>query len=114
MLRHGLIAILICAWGLSHAAGTPEGNALSPLAEAPDPVPMLDILAADTPASEEETEPLPGSLLLPDEAPKDGGKKQCMTVCARWGEECMLVNKGRGGLERKCRRTCKQFAEECF
>ena len=59
--------------------------------------------------------PLPGELVLPADArPQDGGEKQCMTVCARWGEECILINKGAGGMERRCRRTCQQFAEECF
>lgn len=59
--------------------------------------------------------PLPGELVLPVDAERnDRGEKQCMTVCARWGEECILINKGAGGMERKCRRTCQQFAEECF
>ncbi|MNC97843.1 hypothetical protein D3C83_156320 [compost metagenome] len=59
---------------------------------------------------------MPGELILPEEMVPDSGseKKQCMTVCSNWGEECMLVNKGAGGMERKCRRTCKQFAEECL
>ena len=61
-------------------------------------------------------QPLPGELIIPEEMTGDQGeeKKQCMTVCARWGEECILINKGAGGMERKCRRTCQQFAEECF
>ncbi len=60
----------------------------------------------------------PGTLLLPagvesgDAA--DTAKKQCMTVCSRWGEECTFINRGIGGMSRKCRRACKQFSEECF
>ena len=72
---------------------------------------------AEEPASGEAEQPLPGELIIPDEMGGDKGqeeKKQCMTVCAEWGEECMLINKGAGGMERKCRRTCQQFAEECF
>ncbi|HEY7839974.1 MAG TPA: hypothetical protein VIC61_00275 [Gammaproteobacteria bacterium] len=73
-------------------------------------------LAADPPPSGEAREPLPGELVIPEEMGRDPGteKTQCMTVCARWGEECILINKGAGGMERKCRRTCQQFAEECF
>lgn len=72
--------------------------------------------AGDTRPQRETEPPRPGSLVLPDEMkqPDRGGEKKCMTVCARYGEECMLINKGAGGMERKCRRTCQQFAEECF
>jgi hypothetical protein len=66
--------------------------------------------------STEAEQPKAGELVLPEElkGTEDGGEKKCMTVCARWGEECILVNKGAGGMERKCRRTCLEFAEECF
>lgn len=59
--------------------------------------------------------PIPGQLVMPEEK-KDGDdkKEKCMTVCARWGEECTYVNRGAGGTTRKCRRACKQFTEECF
>jgi hypothetical protein len=58
---------------------------------------------------------MPGELLFPDESPVNTGvDRKCMTVCARWGEDCMLINRGTGGMERRCRRMCKQFAEECF
>jgi len=72
---------------------------------------------ADEPKAAEETmQPQAGELIIPDDMTRDTGaeKKQCMTVCARWGDECVLVNKGAGGMERKCRRTCQQFGEECF
>ena len=65
----------------------------------------------------ESTSPAPGSLVLPDESkvPEENtGEKKCMTVCARWGEECQYINRGAGGLSKKCRRACKQFTEECF
>ncbi|MEX2525437.1 MAG: hypothetical protein WD750_10810 [Gammaproteobacteria bacterium] len=62
-----------------------------------------------------EQSPRPGTLVLPDQKKETGqGKKKCMTVCARWGEECAYINRGAGGMTRKCRRTCKQFTEECF
>ena len=64
--------------------------------------------------------PPSGSLLLPAQSFQNNNNKnnnvdkRCMTVCERWGEECMLVNQGVGAMSRKCRRTCKQFTEECF
>lgn len=64
--------------------------------------------------SEEEktrsVKPLDGELLLPDDYNKAEDKK-CVTVCDRWGEDCIL-NPRTGS--RKCRRVCKSFAEECF
>lgn len=59
-------------------------------------------------------EAMPGTFMMPDAPGQDAKPEKCMTVCARWGEDCLLINKGAGGMQRKCRRTCKQFAEECF
>lgn len=41
-------------------------------------------------------------------------EKKCMTVCARWGEECTTLNQGDPAGAQKCRRACKQTTEECF
>ena len=65
--------------------------------------------------AEEENEPrsvkpLDGELVLPDDYNKAEDKK-CVTVCDRWGEDCIL-NPSTGS--RKCRRVCKSFAEQCF
>lgn len=62
----------------------------------------------------QQKEPRPGSLVLPAAAETEKTEKQCMTVCSRWGEECTFINRGSGGLSKKCRRACKQFSEECF
>lgn len=53
-----------------------------------------------------------GSLLLPIDSRNKNEKdtKKCMTVCLRWGEDC-IIDPARG---RQCRRTCKEFGEECF
>lgn len=62
--------------------------------------------------------PQPGTLVLPANVEtqnlNEKSEKQCMTVCARWGEECTFINRGIGGMSKKCRRACKQFTEECF
>ena len=65
-------------------------------------------------ADNEHTSPVDppsGSLVLPATVDEDKTEKKCMTVCQRWGEECMIDN-ARG--VRKCRRTCKEFGQECF
>ena len=53
-----------------------------------------------------------GSLVLPLDSGKKEDKegKKCMTVCTRWGQDC-IIDPARG---RKCRRMCKEFGEECF
>jgi len=61
---------------------------------------------------EKKYEPKSGTLLMPSETGKKDvteGKK-CMTVCNRWGQDC-IIDPARG---RQCRRTCKEFGEECF
>ena len=55
-----------------------------------------------------------GTLVLPAAAEEEKKEKKCMTVCGRWGEECMFINRGAGGMTKKCRRACKKFVEECF
>ncbi len=71
-------------------------------------------LSVSTPVFSEEEDrsvkPLDGELLLPDDYNK-AEEKKCMTVCERWGEDCIL-NPRTGS--RKCRRVCKSFTEECF
>lgn len=60
---------------------------------------------------ENKKSPRSGTLVLPINAEQEKNQtKKCMTVCSRWGEDCM-IDPIRG---RKCRRTCKEFSEECF
>jgi hypothetical protein len=77
------------------------------------PVQRLDILLlAETENNGVNSERLrSGTLLLPAAADEEKKEKKCMTVCQRWGEDCMMDSK-RG--VRKCRRTCKEFGQECF
>ena len=71
-------------------------------------------LVQNTDTQDEVTTPS-GTLILPDSlAPINNEEKKCMTVCARWGEDCAYINRGVGGTTRSCRRTCQQFTEECF
>ena len=55
--------------------------------------------------------PRSGTLVMPAATTDEKNEKKCMTVCQRWGEDCMMDS--RRGV-RKCRRTCKEFGQECF
>jgi hypothetical protein len=71
------------------------------------------MLVENEDAHKDEKRRKSGSLLL---LPADSGKKEdkegkkCMTVCNRWGQDC-IIDPAKG---RQCRRTCKEFGEECF
>jgi len=72
------------------------------------------IVIADAEAEvdvKDEERPRSGSLVLPADRDDNKGEKKCMTVCQRWGQECMIDT--RRGV-RKCRRSCKEFGQECF
>ena len=70
------------------------------------------LLAENEKDKREESHHPSGSLVLPLDSGKKQDKegKKCMTVCTRWGQDC-IIDPARG---RKCRRTCKEFGEECF
>lgn len=72
-------------------------------------MPALMIAEAD----QEDVDPGQAEILESiNEADKsEDGKKKCMMVCERWGEDC-VINPRTG--TRKCRRTCKQLTQECF
>jgi hypothetical protein len=74
------------------------------------------VLTGDPPPGPEQRNSPPASLATPgaDRDKVREKEKKCMTVCARWGEECAYINKGPGGTTKKCRRACKQFSQECF
>lgn len=77
---------------------------------------IISLLSVSMPVFAEDEDgrhinvPADGELLLPDDYDKAADKK-CMTVCDRWGEDC-IINPRTGS--RKCRRVCKSFTEECF
>jgi hypothetical protein len=102
---------LIAISGLWVGSGASDIRAQETNEPEPGQVMLLD---EDKETLEARDAAVPGTLILPEAPGEDTKGEKCMTVCARWGEDCLLINKGRGGMERKCRRTCKQFAEECF
>ena len=61
--------------------------------------------------AENEQEPGSGDLLIPDANEKEDAEKKCITVCDKWGRDC-IINPQTG--QRKCRRMCKSFGQECL
>ncbi len=94
------------------ADADPAGEGSTLVVESPESAQIL-LLGEDKPLETKEALPN-GTYILPESPGQDQKGEKCMTVCARWGEDCLLISKGAGGMQRKCRRTCKQFAEECF
>lgn len=55
----------------------------------------------------------PGTLVTPGRdqpSRKSAQDRQCMKVCIRWGEDCIIDNRG----VRRCQRSCQEFGEQCF
>lgn len=88
---------------LSIAATLPAGAAI--------------VLTDGTPSADKGKQPPPATLVTParsENSRQHDEANRCMTVCARWGQECTSSESGPGGQTRKCRRACQQFTEECF
>ena len=95
------------------AADVAENSDAADVAENSDAADVAKNSDAADVAKNSDEEPRSGSILLPEDFDKnesEGEDKKCMTVCKRWGEDC-VIDPNRG---RKCRRTCKQFGQECF
>ena len=70
----------------------------------------LQLLADAT--KDTQATPESGTLVVPEESDvTDKDKKQCLNVCKKWGQDC-IINPRTGA--RNCRRTCKEFGVECF
>lgn len=55
----------------------------------------------------------PGTLIVPGRDQPSGKRaedQRCMKVCIRWGEDCIIDNRG----VRRCQRSCQEFGEQCF
>lgn len=64
-----------------------------------------------TVAESSGTHPDNDALKVIEQNDKDAAKEDCMMVCEKWGEDC-IINSRTG--QKKCRRVCKQMAQHCF
>lgn len=72
---------------------------------------LMPTVYAEQEKADVGAKPLAGELVLPEGYTDETKEKQCLTVCERWGEDC-IINSRTGG--RNCRRVCKSLAEQCF
>ncbi|MFT5134333.1 MAG: hypothetical protein ACI9SC_002808 [Gammaproteobacteria bacterium] len=105
----GLFALLVTVSSVALSATDNQDWLYA--AESNSPGLDLLMLAQSEKQLAEDEQPRSGSLVLPAAADEEKSEKKCMTVCQRWGQECM-IDSSRG--VRKCRRTCKEFGQECF
>lgn len=121
MLIFGVLLLAKLSIGTAAAEGEPGSGIEIATPDSPQ------IRLPEDVETQQTQEAMPGALLLPEAAGPDVGEKKCITVCARWGEDCLLTSRGGGAAavpggraaavpryKRVCRQTCKQFAEECF
>jgi hypothetical protein len=76
----------------------------------PDRIQILAEATKETTPQSSAPQPESGDLIIPGED-KDQKEKKCLTICKKWGEDC-IINPRTGN--RDCRRTCKELGEECF
>jgi hypothetical protein len=114
-MRNILSVLILCLWvPYALAANYAPYNILQPVDEIAafnGDILLLEqplLFAENTRDQESETES--GTLVIPGDD-KDKADKKCLTVCKKWGEDC-IINPRTGA--RNCRRTCKDFGEECF
>ena len=70
------------------------------------------ILALEYDNGDIQAQPETASLQFPAETEENPDNRRCMTVCSKWGEECIMVSVD--VVTKKCVRTCKSFAKECL
>lgn len=61
--------------------------------------------------SESDSGQRSGELVIPGTSEAQDKEKKCVTVCDKWGQDC-IINPVTG--QRKCRRMCKLFGQECI
>ena len=76
------------------------------------PAPL--ILALEYEDSDDQSGPETASLQLPAANEENREDNRCMTVCSRWGEDCVMISPAADVVAQKCVRTCTSFAEECL
>lgn len=103
---------LVIAASFVDAASLTKQLSFTTLESHTTPAPL--ILALEYEDSEIQSGPEPASLQLPADIEENRQDRRCMTVCSRWGDECVMISPAADVVSQKCVRTCKSFAEECL
>jgi hypothetical protein len=107
------LLIFVTCSSLSYAAlpGNPVMSENTSMNDSFDHQGPLLMLAEVGCIDEVTKEPCDGALIIPDKEQEKKSEKQCVRVCAKWGQRCN-INPRTG--QRKCMRTCERFGEDCF
>lgn len=109
---HLLHAVLIFVFVLG-AAPAAQQSSFAP-AESADANPLVLSLEYENSDIQPEHETATLRIQVPAGNLEYREDRRCMTVCSRWGEDCLRRSAGSGAVATKCVRTCKSFAEECL
>ena len=103
---------LVIAVSIFGAASIAQQSTYAPAGTHDEPSPPALVLEYEN----GDTEIRPETPILQFTAPREQIResRRCMTVCSRWGEDCVMLNPGTDLVSKKCVRTCKSFAEECL
>ena len=109
-LLHAL-AIIVSVFSV---ASTAQQSSYAPAGTADDTRPLTLVLEYENSDIQPERETASLQVQVPGANPEYRENRRCMTVCSRWGEDCVMLNPGTDLVTKKCVRTCKSFAEECL
>ena len=110
---HFLHTLVITA-SIFGAASSAQQSSFAPAGTTDDTRPLTLALEYENDDSQPERETASLQVQVPAANPGYREDRRCMTVCSRWGEDCVTLNPGADPVTRKCVRTCKSFAEECL
>ena len=101
-MRNIIFVILLCLWGpfASAANFVPQYMPQPGIAwvNSDNNVPLSEqlLLIAENTQGDGTEQPEPGSLVIPGEE-SDKADKKCLTVCKKWGEDCIINPRTAGG-----------------
>ena len=105
------LAIIFSIYGVAASA---QQSSFAPARTTADTRPLTLALEYENGDIQPERETASLQVQVPAGNPEYREDRRCMTVCSRWGEDCVTLNPGTDLVSQKCVRTCKSFAEECL
>ena len=111
ILPASFVFYLIALYSMQVAAVTFEGQGFDLLETFNSNNSLSDTQLLAENKQDNNSAPKSGDLVIPGASEAQGEEKKCVTVCEKWGKDC-IINPKTG--QRKCRRMCKSFGQECL